>query len=82
MRVLKVSEISLNPSRIVAITPLRGVVLNPVNGRLSNAGSVYARRVATISPSGPRERRKRDLNGVLQSLAPPLTATEKDVAAT
>lgn len=30
------------PSRIVAITPLRDVVLNPVSGRLSNAGSVYA----------------------------------------
>lgn len=57
------------PSRIVAITPLRGVVLNPVSGRLSNAGSVYARRVATISPSGRRERRKRDLSGVLQSHA-------------
>lgn len=41
------------------------VVLNPVSGRLSNAGSVYA-PVCRNNFSEHRERRKRDLS-VLQS---------------
>lgn len=55
-----------SPARIVAITPLRGCELNPVSGRLSNAGSVYA-AACRNNFSKRRERRKRDLSNVLQS---------------